>query len=287
MQVVFITGVSTGIGNDATRYLLQNGFRVFGSVRTKTKAEELQVEFGEHFTPLVFDVTDDEAMGRSVETIKTQLEGKVLTALINNAGIAVPGPLKDLPIADLRHQMEVNVMAVFNLTNQLIPLLGGTLNHEGPKGKIINISSVSGVNTSPFTGAYSMSKYALESMNDAYRRELMLYGIDVVAIEPGPIKTDIWGKSKGLNQKFKDSDYWSILKKADGMIDEAEKSALPVRIISNRILKIIRDKNPKTRYVIHPKPWLFRISQWLPDRMLDRIIWKKLTDENSKSYKGY
>jgi len=282
MKYVLITGVSTGIGYDATRYLIDKGFFVFGSVRNQADAVRLSTVFNSNFKPLVFDVTDQEAIDTAILDVKKELSVNPLWGLVNNAGIAVPGPLKYVSSEELSYQLEVNVLGVHRTTNAFAPLLGATKNFGHSPGRIINISSVSGLFASPFTGAYSISKYALESMNDVYRREFLPFGVDVIAIEPGPIKTPIWQKVKevDLAERFPNTDYDEMLPMANEIIAAAEKSALPPERISQLIYKIFTVKRPKTRYMVHSNKFGFNLMRKLiPTRIIDRIIKKSVFDK--------
>jgi short-subunit dehydrogenase len=280
MSYIFITGVSSGIGYDALKSLVNKGYHVIGTVRKDSDVSQLKNEFGEQCTILQFDVTDIDACKKEISAILPLLEHEGLACLVNNAGIAVPGPLQHLSDEEFAYQMEVNVHSVRRITNLLLPYLG--TNKKYKPGKIINISSVSGLFNSPYNGAYCISKHALESMTDVYRRELSMFGIIVSAIEPGPIKTEIWSKNKGTLDRFKDTAYGDILSSADKMIENSEKSAFDVSVISNIILEIIAKPNPKTRYLVHRKPLLFRLlSHYLPDKMVDKMVAKTLSKKES------
>ena len=282
MKYILITGVSTGIGYDATRYLINKGFFVFGSVRKQEDATRLNTAFSSNFKALVFDVTDQEAIDAAIVDVRTELNQNPLWGLVNNAGIAVPGPLKYVSSEELSYQLEVNVLGVHRTTNAFAPLLGATKKFKHNPGRIINISSVSGLFASPFTGAYSISKYALESMNDVYRREFLPFGVDVIAIEPGPIKTPIWQKVKevDLAERFPNTDYDEMLPMANEIIAAAEKSALPPERISELIFKIFTVKKPKTRYMVHSNKIGFNLMRKLiPTRIIDKIIKKSVFDK--------
>ena len=280
---IFITGISTGIGLDAVRILVDEGYHVYGSVRKAEDKERLLKQFPTGLQVLMMDVTDDTAIEEAYNIVETSLQGLPLKALINNAGLAIPGPLMLMSDEEFRYQMEVNVFSVRKITNKFLPLLGFKEDFPHPPGKIINISSISGIFNNPFNGAYSISKHALESMNDVYRRELLKFGIDVIAIEPGPIKTAIWKKNIGGLDKYVDSVYGDILSKADKMIQQADENALPVERVSKLILKIIESDRPKTRYIIHKNPRLFKIfAKYLPDRMQDKLVWKTLNSKEAR-----
>lgn len=276
---IVITGVSSGIGRDTLRLLHKKGYHVFGSVRKAADAKKLSQEFPERFTPLLFDVQDHDALVEASKVVFEQCAS--LDGLINNAGVAVPGPLQHLPEADFERQLDINVKAVRRITNLFLPLLGAWPKAKATPGRIINISSVSGLFNSPFNGAYSISKHALESLTDIYRRELRRYGIKVIAIAPGPIKTDIWQKNINSLEKYADTDYNDILQKADKIIENAEQSALPVSRISELILKCLTKRNPKTRYIVHKNRLVFKLlAFYMPDKLVDWFIHKTLTSGN-------
>ena len=255
---IVITGVSSGIGRDALRLLHQKGYHIYGSMRKKADAKSLTEAYPMRFTPLIFDVQDEDAVNQAAKLVFEACDR--IDALINNAGVAVPGPLQFVTEADFERQMDINLKSVRRITNIFLPLLGTAHDFKGAPGRIINISSIAGLFTSPFNGVYSISKHALESMTDVYRRELRRYGIKVMAIEPGPIKTKIWGKSLNSMDQFADTDYYDILQKADKIIENTEKNALPVARTSNVILKCITKKHPKTRYIVHKNACLLYTS---------------------------
>lgn len=280
MKVVFITGVSTGIGYATLKRLTETGYFVIGSVRNASDALRLSNEFGNKVHILEFDVTDQIKTQTQIESIYPILQKNGLTCLINNAGIAVPGPLEYLSEQDFTYQMDVNVLAVRRVTNMLLPYLGSDTQYN--PGKIIFISSVSGLFNAPFNGSYCISKHALESMIDVYRRELYRFGIQVSAIEPGPIKTEIWRKNLGQLDKFLDTPYGDILSSADKMIENSDKSALPVKVITDIVDKILVAGSPKTRYLVHKKPFLFKLmSAYLPDKFVDKMVHKTLSKKDN------
>ena len=196
MKAAVVTGVSTGIGKDIALTLCEHGYKVFGSVRSYKDAENLTQELNENFEPLIFDVTNEQEVKESVLKVGKFLEGRKLDLLINNAGIVVAGPLHGLTSDEFRHQFEVNLLGVFHCIQAYLNLLGADENLSGCSGKIINIGSIAGKSGTPFMSPYNMSKFGLEGFSEAIRRELVFYGIDVVVVAPGPVKTPIWGKMK-------------------------------------------------------------------------------------------
>ncbi len=279
-QTVLITGVSSGIGRDAVRYLSQNGYFVFGSVRSQKKKDELEAEYPTNFRGLVFDVVDTDAIAESARIVSEHLGNNTLTALVNNAGIAQGGPMQLLEDDRFLQQIEVNVIGTRNVTNAFLPHLGvPTANqpeHEGKPGKIINITSISGILNTPMNGAYCVSKHAHESLGEVYRRELYGYGIDVVSIQPGPIQSKLWDKNIGSMDRFSDSIYCNMIANTDGIMAEAERDALPAEVISKLIDTIIKSRRPKTAYIVHSQKWRAWLLSKLPARLVDRLLWKRL-----------
>src|ERR1700692_2368884 len=195
MQSVVITGASTGIGWATAKLLLDRGFRVFGSVRKQADADRLSSEFGAKFSPLLFEVTDEAAVLAAAREVRAALNGETLFGLVNNAGIAVAGPVLELAADQFRRQLEVNVIGPIIATQAFGPLLGSDPSLKGPKGRIVMIGSVAGKTGNPLSSAYSASKHAIEGLSESLRRELMLFGIDVIIIAPGAVKTPICGKA--------------------------------------------------------------------------------------------
>src|SRR6202453_4334458 len=196
MRSVVITGVSTGIGWATAKLLLERGFQVFGSVRKAVDADRLKTEFGANFIPLTFDVTDEAAVLSAAREVRAALAGETLAGLVNNAGIAVAGPVLELSADEFRRQMDVNVIGPIIATQAFGPLLGSDPSLKGPKGRIVMISSVAGKTGNPLMSAYCSSKHAIEGLSESLRREMMLFGIDVIIVAPGAVKTPIWAKAE-------------------------------------------------------------------------------------------
>lgn len=249
MKSVVVTGVSTGIGNAAARVLAKKGFRVFGSVRKEADAAALKKDLGESFVPLVFDVTDEAGIARAAAQVREALKGEKLAGLVNNAGIAVSGPLIDLDPDEFRKQMEVNVTGPFLVTQAFAPLLGTDLALKGEPGRIVNISSVAGIRAMPFLGPYAASKFALEGFSEALRRELMMFGIDVVVIGPGPVKTAIWDKAEEIDiARYANSPYRPIMENFQKVFVGQGREGLPAEKLGELILKALTTPSPKVRY---------------------------------------
>lgn len=278
MQSVVVTGVSTGIGWGVTKVLIRNGFRVFGSVRKTQDAERLSREFGDKFVPLFFDVTDEAAVQAAAQEVREQLNGEILFGLVNNAGIAVPGPLMHLPTDDFRHQLEVNLVSVLIVTKAFLPLLGSDRSLRGKPGRIINISSVGGKAGGPFLGAYAASKHGLEGFSESLRRELMLYGIDVIIIGPGSVATPIWDKAEEFDiSMYSNTEYGESAKRVRDYMVQNGRKGYPPEKVGEVVLHALTAPSPRVRYAVIPGSSLARIIQmFLPKRMVDRIIARNL-----------
>jgi NAD(P)-dependent dehydrogenase (short-subunit alcohol dehydrogenase family) len=277
MQSVVITGASTGIGWASAKLLLDRGFRVFGSVRKQADADRLSTEFGANFTPLLFDVTDEAAVRAAAQKVRAALNGETLLGLVNNAGIAVAGPVLEVAAGEFRRQLDVNVIGPIIATQAFGPLLGSDPSLKGPKGRIVMISSVAGKNGNPLTPAYSASKHAIEGLSESLRRELMLFGIDVIIVAPGAVKTPIWGKSEDVDiSAYKNSPYLPAMEKIRKFTRHLGEIGLPASKIAEVIAEALTAAHPKVRYQITPDPMRHLITGVMPKRMVDRIIAKRL-----------
>jgi len=278
MKSVVITGASTGIGWATAKLLLGKGYRVFGSVRKEADAERLVGEFGSHFTPLLFDVTDESAVLAAAREVRAALGGETLSGLVNNAGIAVPGPVLELSADEFRRQMDVNVIGPIISTQAFGPLLGTDPALKGPKGRIVMISSVAGKNGNPLTPAYAASKHAIEGLSESLRRELMLFGIDVIIVAPGPVRTPIW--SKGQQEfdmsKYQNSPYLPAMQKVTAYMQHLDSIGLPPERIAEVVYDALTLPKPKVRYQIAPDPMRHLMTAVLPKRMVDKIIAKRV-----------
>jgi NAD(P)-dependent dehydrogenase (short-subunit alcohol dehydrogenase family) len=273
MKSVVVTGASTGIGWGCAKVLIAGGFRVFGGVRREADADRLSNEFGSNFTPLLFDVTDDAAVAAAAKQAAAALGEETLFGLVNNAGIAVPGPLLHLPIEDFQRQIAVNLTGQLSVTQAFAPLLGADPARKGAPGRIVMISSVGGKNAMPFLGPYSASKFALEGLSESLRRELMLFGIDVVVIAPGTVATPIWDKADAVDiASFARTPYAPALLKIKEFMVSNGKKGLPPERLGETVMHVLTTARPKTRYTITPSPLQNFMFDVLPKRMVDRII---------------
>lgn len=276
-SAVVITGVSTGIGAATLRNLVARDIHVFGSVRRPADAERLREELGaqaELFTPLILDVTDVEAMHAAARDVRTALGGRRLLGLVNNAGIAMGGPLALQPLGEVRRHFEVNVLGALAATQAFLPLLGTDPSLSGPPGRVVNISSVTGRIGPPFLGAYAGTKHALEGMSESLRRELFGFGIDVVIVAPGSIATPIWDKAESADPApYEGTPYMEAILRFTKRVITDGRRGLPAEQVADVIWRALTDAHPRARYAVVPQ----RLRNWviprlLPRRWVDRII---------------
>jgi hypothetical protein len=276
---VVVTGVSTGIGWGSTKVLVSKGFRVFGSVRQPADADRLQREFGNAFVPLMMDITDADAVHQAAQKVGSMIGDRNLVGLVNNAGAVVSGPLLYLRPSEYRRQLEVNMISPLVVIQAFAPLLGTDKKRQGPIGRIVNISSTVAKVAIPLIGAYSSSKAGLEGMSDALRRELMLFGIEVVIIEPGTVNTAMYNKGEKEDlSEFKRTEYWEAVQNFQKFIvAEARNNGLSPERLGEAVHVALSTAKPKARYAVVPQ----RFKNWtlprlLPVRMLDAAVAKQM-----------
>ncbi|MEZ4670999.1 MAG: SDR family oxidoreductase [Anaerolineae bacterium] len=278
MKSVVVTGVSTGIGWGILKVLTQHGIHVFGSVRKREDAERLTAEFGELYTPLVFDVTNEQAVKTAAELVRERMGGITLLGLVNNAGIGIGGPLMHQPISDFRKVLEVNLVGALIVSQAFIPLLGADKSLRGEPGRIVNISSVGGKVGGPFLGAYAASKHGLEGMSESLRRELMLYGIDVIIVGPGAVATPIWDKAESQDvSQIANTDYAPFAQRFMRGFIAGGRKGFPPEKIGEVVYKALTTAKPRVRYPVVPgfvMNWL--LPTLLPKRMIDNVIANQL-----------
>ncbi len=272
---VLITGASTGIGAACALALDKRGYRVFAGVRRAIDGEVLRQNASTQFTPLLLDVTDAASVAEAARLLRNQPNSGALAGLINNAGIAVAGPLEFVSPDRLRQQFEVNVVGVLALTQALLPLL-----RSGP-GRIVNISSVSGRLASPFVGPYCASKFALEALSDSLRVELNPWRIPVSVVEPGVINTPIWQKSLAANASVLDDmpeESRQLYGREVAAMQQFARSAkgLEPEAVARVVVRALTAANPKTRYVVGTDARLGVLLSRLPDRVRDWLLLMRL-----------
>lgn len=275
---VLITGASSGIGQACALYLDKIGFDVFAGVRREADAERLRAQASARLRPVFLDVTDTDSIAQAAETIAEAAGPAGLAGLVNNAGIAVGCALEFIPLDDLRRQLEVNVVGQVAVTQAMLPLL------RQAGGRIVNIGSISGVLATPFLGAYSASKFALEALSDALRVELQPWGIKTIILEPGSIKTNIWDKSVSEGRDLvanlppeADDLYGEAIESVFKMAGQAEKRGIEPQAVAEVVANALTLAQPKTRYVIGEDAKIqARLARFLPDRARDKALTKIL-----------
>ena len=265
-KTALVTGASSGIGEETARTLHKLGYTVYAAARRTDRLKQL-TNVGIH--ALTMDVTDDESMTSGIEKIIAETGG--IDVLVNNAGYGSFGAIEDVSIDEARRQFEVNVFGLARLTQLVLPHM-----RAQRSGTIINISSIGGRFTTLLGGWYHASKHAVEALSDALRMETTPFGIDVVVIEPGLIRTEWSGiAANHLEETAEGSAYASQIKAvANSMRSEStNKRQSPPSVIADTVEKIVTARKPRTRYVVGfaAKP-LVTLRRILPDRAFDRLI---------------
>lgn len=278
-RAVVVTGVSSGIGRATAEVLIARGYHVFGSVRSVEDGQRTRAETsGDRFTPLVFDVTDDDAIAAASDLVAARLGAGRLAGLVNSAGIAVAGPLLHQSTAEFAKHFAVNVVGPFRVTRAMAPLLGADRKRTGAPGRVVMVSSISGGLATPFLGAYASSKHALEAYADSLRRELMLLGIDVIIVGPGAVQTPIWDKAEQTGQNgYAGTPYAEAFAGFRRYMVAHGRKGLPPAAVGHVIADAIEAKRPHARYAVLKD----RLAGWtvprsLPRRVLDRVLAKRM-----------
>ena len=273
-RAVVITGASTGIGAACALHLDRLGFLVFAGVRKIQDGEALQGQGTDRLVPLLLDVTDEPTIHQAQVMISEQVRSRGLFALINNAGIAVVGPLEAVPISDLRRQLEINLIGQVAVMQTFLPLI------RLARGRIVNMGSIAGRGAMPLMGPYSASKFALEAITDALRLEVRQWGIEVSIVEPGAIATPIWDKSgKGATDLEAATTpelrllYADVIAGVKKVVAEAAKRAIAPDAVAQVVEQALTATRPKTRYLVGADA-KFRalMIKLLPDRVSDRVL---------------
>ena len=273
MPSVLVTGASSGIGKAVAISLASEGWTVLAGVRKEADGEALRAAAG-GIRPVLLDVTDPAEVARLPDAV-----GERLDALVNNAGVVLPGPLEILPPSALRHQLEVNVVGQVAVTQACLPAL------RAARGRIVFISSVSGLVVFPLLGAYAASKHAIEAVGDAFRRELAGWGLKVALIEPGPVKSRIWEKTRALAQGRMGeippeslSLYEEAIKGLQEGAAKAEEGAEDPQVVVDAVRHALTSPAPRTRYIVGPRSkWRTILARFLPDKWLDARLARRLS----------
>jgi NAD(P)-dependent dehydrogenase (short-subunit alcohol dehydrogenase family) len=271
---VVVTGASTGIGNACALHLDRVGFRVFAGVRRDEDAERLQASASNRLAPLKLDVTDSEAIRRAAEEVDAALAGEPLRGLVNNAGIAVSGPIEYLPIDEIRKQLEVNFIGQVAVTQAFLPLL------RRSRGRIVNIGSVGGEIALPFLSPYAASKHAIEGFTDSLRREVEPLGMKVSVVRPGAIQSSIWERGNAAADAVLENVppealevYGDAVRGARAAANQRAQEAIPAQAVADVVEDALTSDKPKTRYVVgRTGKVMVALERWLPDRAFDRLV---------------
>jgi NAD(P)-dependent dehydrogenase (short-subunit alcohol dehydrogenase family) len=270
-----ITGASSGIGRACAQRLDRLGYRVFAGVRQAGDGEALQAGASDRLTPVHIDVTQPESIAAAQATIAHVVGAGGLFGLVNNAGVAYGAPLEFLPLADLRQQLEVNVVGVVAVTQALLPLL------RQARGRIINMGSISGVSAMPFMGAYCATKFALEAISDTLRVELRPWGIAVSIVEPGDIQTPIWHKGLAAADKMLAAWPPDAFAMYGPVVDMMGKSlaaprGIPAEVVAEAVARLLQARRPAARVLVGNDARLLAVIERLPTRLRDWLVYRQL-----------
>jgi NAD(P)-dependent dehydrogenase (short-subunit alcohol dehydrogenase family) len=270
---VLVTGASTGIGEATALHLKELGFDAVAAVRKDQDAERLG---SQGVRTVKLDVTDVD----SIAAARADLGDAPLAGLVNNAGIAVAAPLEFLPLDQLRHQLEVNLIGQVAVIQHFLPAL------RAARGRIVNVSSIGGRVALPLVSAYNASKFALEAISDSLRRELLPHGVDVIVIEPGGVKTPIWGKGNEIADEIQEGLPPEAEQLYGPMVEALRKETVKIsqqtgiepREVAEMIGRALTAKRPRTRYLVGRDAKIRGpVAKIMPDRMMDRAIVKQLS----------
>jgi NAD(P)-dependent dehydrogenase (short-subunit alcohol dehydrogenase family) len=274
---VVITGASTGIGHAAALRLAASGFDVHAGVRDDAAAERLRAA---GVKPLRIDVTDAGSVAEAARVVGEAVGGGGLAGLVNNAGIAVSGPVELIPLDEWRRQLEVNLIGQIATIQAFLPLL------RAARGRIVNVSSIGGRVALPLVGPYAASKFALEGISDSLRRELRGQGVDVAVIEPGAVKTPIWDKGMSEADEIEAGMSAEGRRLYGGLIDALRRQVDAIQTergiepdaVAEAILHALSADRPRTRYLVGRDAKVRALAaRLLPDRVFDALVARELS----------
>ena len=265
-KIVLVTGATSGIGRTTALHLAKQGHHVIASGRRAGELLALKTEAaGLRLDTLVLDVTSKESIHAAVAEVERLTSGRGLDVLLNNAGFGVLGPSSEISDAEMRRQYDTNVFGLMAVTRAFLPRM-----RERGAGRIVNVSSVGGRITLPFFGVYNSTKYAVESLSDALRYELRPFGIDVVLVEPGVIRTNFESTAVADMKQYANTPYGYSLTKYDEISKMADKVAAEPIVIAKAIARAVNARRPAARYVA-PRSTYFMI--WFQARTAPTAMW--------------
>ena len=270
---VLVTGSSTGIGRTCALELERAGFSVFAAVRRDTDGEAVVAAGAGGIEPLIIDVTDGASIAAAAAEVEAATGGR-LAGLVNNAGVAVPGPVEGVPLEKLREQLEINVIGQVAVTQAFMPMI------RAATGRVVFISSIGGRISVPFNSPYGASKHAIEAIGDALRQEVAQFGVGVAIVEPGSVATPIWDKGAAGAPALREAMdpeilalYADDLDLLEAVAKRSGEAGVPPERVSDAVIHALTAARPKTRYLIGSEAKVAaRLRTVLPDRVFDRII---------------
>lgn len=276
---VVVTGATSGIGHAIARLFVERGWRVFGSARRPEDAERLERELGPGFRALLLDVTDAAAVAAAAERVRAALDGRRLAGVVANAGIGIPAPLELQSVEEWRHQVEVNLIGTMITAKTFLPLVGTDPTLEGPKGRIVTMSSLGGRLGQPFVTAYIASKFGIEGFSEALRRELAPFEIPVIVMAPSAVATPVWEKVARQDVgRFDATPYGPAFRSAlGGMVENAPKRGLSSEAVAQATFEALTARRPRLRYAPAANPLLESVLLPLvPKRLVDAVMRRQM-----------
>jgi NAD(P)-dependent dehydrogenase (short-subunit alcohol dehydrogenase family) len=277
VRSVLITGASTGIGRTTALRLDAAGWRVYAGVRKQEDAEALRASGSDRLQPLILDVTDAGQIAAAAARIESESPAG-LDGLVNNAGIAVPGPLETLPLDDFRRQVEVNLTAQVAVTQAMLPLI------RQARGRVVFIASIGGRIAFPLNGAYHAAKFGIEAVGDVFRQELRPWGISVSVVEPGTIDTPIWERGARNADELEarahpnqEALYGEAIARFREVVKKLAEKGIPPEKVAKAIVHALESNRPRTRYLVGLDAKVqARLKLVIPTRVFDRIVARQM-----------
>jgi NAD(P)-dependent dehydrogenase (short-subunit alcohol dehydrogenase family) len=276
MRSVLVTGASTGIGRATALRLDADGWRVFAGTRDPADGESLRSEASNRLLPVTLDVTVPEQIAAAAELVEREADAG-LDGLVNNAGVAIPGPLETIPLEDFRRQIEVNLTAYVAVAQAMLPSI------RRAEGRLVFLSSIGGRVAFPFGGPYHASKFATEAIGDVFRQELRPWGIKVALIEPGSIDTPIWDRGQRKSEEIEAKSprtnllYGAAIEKFRKVIEDTAERGIPPEKVANAISHALESNRPKSRYLVGLDAKVqARLKPLIPTSLFDKIVARQL-----------